>query len=113
MSKKKEKIIKRFDVWLVSLDPALGSETKKTRPAVVLSPDIINQKLQTVIAAPLTTTIKGYPSHIPSAFGNIAGEIMLDQLRSIDKSRLVKKLGNLDKEEAFAACQVLEVMFAY
>jgi mRNA interferase MazF len=107
------KAIKRFDVWLLNFDPTIGSEVKKTRPAVIVSPNIMNEKLLTVIAAPLTSTIKGYPSRIPSSFGDREGEIMLDQIRAVDKSRLFKRLGNIDEYEAVAVSQVLETMFSY
>ncbi len=113
MVARQNKTINRFEVWLLNFDPTIGAEIKKTRPAVIFSPDIMNQKLQTVIAAPLTSTIKGYPSRIPSTFGDQDGEIMIDQLRAIDKIRLVKKIGNIGKAEAIAICQLIEVMFKY
>jgi mRNA interferase MazF len=113
MVKLQKNTFARFDVWLVNFEPSVGAEIKKLRPALVISPDEMNKILATVIVVPLTSTIKEYPSRIPTDFDNRTGEIMLDQIKSIDKSRLVKKLGVLDEQEAIAVCQVLEIMFAY
>lgn len=103
--------MKRFEIWLIEFDPSKGAEIKKTRPAVIISPDTINIHLQTVIVAPLTSTVKGYPSRIATSFDNKGGEIMLDQIRAVDKGRLKKKVGELDTKEARAVCQLLSVMF--
>src|SRR3977135_1604785 len=99
--------MKRFEIWLIQFDPSKGAEIKKTRPAVIISPDTINIHLQTVIVAPLTSTVKGYPSRIATSFDNKGGEIMLDQIRAVDKGRLKKKVGELDTKEARAVCQLL------
>ena len=101
----------RFEIWVIEFDPSRGAEIKKTRPAVIVSPDAMNRHLQTVIVAPLTSTIKGYPSRVLTTFENKGGEVMLDQLRSVDKIRLKKKVGELETYEAEAVCQVLTVMF--
>jgi mRNA interferase MazF len=103
--------MKRFEIWLIQFDPTKGAEVKKTRPAVIISPDVLNTFLHTVIVAPLTSTIKGYPSRMATTFDNKGGEIMLDQLRAVDKSRLKKKVGELDPDEAKAVCQLLTVLF--
>ncbi|HMH22755.1 MAG TPA: type II toxin-antitoxin system PemK/MazF family toxin [Puia sp.] len=103
--------MKRFDIWLIQFDPSKGAEIKKTRPAVIISPDVLNNHLRTVIVAPLTSTIKGYPSRVSTDFDNKGGEIMLDQLRSVDKTRLKKKIGVLDAREAKAVCQLLTILF--
>jgi mRNA interferase MazF len=113
MVKHQRKILKRFEVWLVNFEPSIGAEIKKLRPALVISPDEMNKILATVIVAPLTSTIKEYPSRIQTDFDNKIGEIMLDQLKSIDKSRLLKRIGTIDEQEAVAVCQVLETMFSY
>lgn len=113
MVKRQKKILKRFEVWLVNFEPSIGAEVKKMRPALVVSPDEMNKILATVIVAPLTSSIKEYPSRIPTDFDNKSGEIMLDQLKSIDKSRLLRKIGSIDEQEAIAVCQVLEAMFSY
>lgn len=88
-------VAKRFDVFLVSLDPTIGSEIRKTRPCVIVSPDELNIYLATVIVAPLTTAAKNYGFRVECHFQNKHGSIALDQLRTVDKRRLVKKLGEL------------------
>ena len=90
----------RDEVWLVALDPTLGSEMQKTRPCVVVSPDEANAHLLTVIVAPMTSTIRGYPTRVPVEFQRRRGEIALDQIRSVDRSRLVTRLGDLHKGTA-------------
>ncbi len=105
--------MKRFEVWLTEFDPAKGAEMKKTRPAVILSPDSINKKLFTLIIAPLTSTSRDYPTRISTRFGDIDGQIVLDQIRTVDKKKLIKKLGTLDNEEAVAACRLLGALFKY
>ena len=89
-------VVNRFDVYLIELDPTIGSEIKKTRPCVIVSPNEMNC-LKTVLIAPMTT--KGFyaPSRVELQFQDKTGLILLDQLRSVDKSRLVKKLGTIDK----------------
>lgn len=86
--------MKRFEVWLVNLDPTIGSEIRKTRPAVIVSPDELNKHLHTVIVVPLTTG-KSYPFRVPTKVGGKAGAAAVDQVRTVDKRRLVKKLGAL------------------
>lgn len=83
----------RFDVWLVDLDPVMGSEIKKTRPSVIISPKEINQHMNTVIIAPLTSTIKNFPFRLNCKFQNHNGQIAPDHIRSVDKIRLVRKVG--------------------
>ena len=104
--------MKQFDVYLVNLDPTRGAEMKKTRPAVVISPNEMNKHLQTVIIAPLTHSQKGYPSRVQTTFSGQPGEVVLDQLRAIDKKRLVKKLGKMDATGADHIRQVLQTMFS-
>lgn len=103
-------MVKRFEVYLVSLDPTLGSEIQKTRPCVVVSPDEMHG-LNTVIVAPMTTTKRNYPTRIPIRFGNKAGFIVLDQIRTIDKTRLVKLLGQIDQKSGFEMLKILREMF--
>ncbi len=105
-------VVKRFDVYLVNLDPTIGAEIKKTRPSVIISPDELNKHLSTVIIAPMTTTMHTYPTRIALNFGGKEGQIALDQLRTIDKTRLVKKLGTISKAEAQKMCAVLVEMFS-
>ena len=83
----------RFDVWLVDLDPVMGSEIKKTRPSVIISPKEINQHMNTVIIAPLTSTIKNFPFRLNCKIQNHNGQIAPDHIRSVDKIRLVRKVG--------------------
>lgn len=104
--------MKQFDLYLVNFDPSVGAELKKTRPAVIVSPDAMNKNLQTVIIAPLTHTIKKYPSRVASVFGRKNGEIALDQLRAVDKTRLLKKQGVIDKVTAGNIKLVLQTIFS-
>jgi mRNA interferase MazF len=104
--------IARFDVFLVVLDPTVGSEIQKTRPCVVISPDEMNLHLATAIIAPMTTKGKLYPSRVPVHFEGKDGLIVLDQIRTVDKSRLVKKLGTIDNDEQKAVLNILVEMFS-
>lgn len=104
--------MKQFDVYLINLDPTIGAEIKKTRPSVIVSPDPMNKNLQTVIVAPLTHTIKNYPSRIKSTFGGQSGEIILDQIIAVDKKRLIKKQGIIDNTTSANIKRVLQTMFS-
>jgi mRNA interferase MazF len=102
----------RFDIWLVSLDPTVGKEIKKTRPCLVISPNEISA-LSTVIVAPLTSKGFEFPVRIACKFESKDGLILLDQMRAVDKQRLVKKLGVLDKRTARKVSETLVELFAY
>ena len=102
----------RNEVWLVSLESTIGSEIKKTRPCIVISPDEINKLLRTVIIAPLTSTIKNYPTRVTVVFQTRESSIALDQIRSVDKSRLLQKLGNLSIEDSRSISHILITMFS-
>ena len=104
--------VHRFDVFLVNLDPTLGSEIQKTRPCLVISPDEMNLHISTVIIAPMTTKGRAYPTRVICSFQDKQGQIVLDQLRTVDKSRLAKKLGKLDDETQKQVLSVLAEMFA-
>ncbi|HEY7314245.1 MAG TPA: type II toxin-antitoxin system PemK/MazF family toxin [Gemmataceae bacterium] len=104
--------INRFEIYLINLDPTLGSEIQKTRPCLVVSPDEINHNLRTVIIAPMTTKGKAYPSRVPCRFKRKNGQIVLDQIRTVDQSRLIKRLGQLDAKTAAAVLDTLQQMFA-
>ena len=104
-------VINRFEVHLVALDPTIGSEIKKTRPCLVVSPDEINHAIRTVIVAPMTTKGQPYPTRVPCRFKGKAGQVVLDQVRTVDQSRLVKKLGRIDASTATAVLEVLRDMF--
>src|SRR5438309_5233797 len=105
-------VITRFEVYLVSLDPALGSEIKKTRPCLVVSPDEMNHNVRTVIVAPLTTKGQSYPTRVPCRFKGKDGQVVLDQIRAVDRSRLVKRLGRIGGRAAAAVLDILQEMFA-
>jgi mRNA interferase MazF len=104
--------VRRFEVYLVNLDPTVGSEIRKTRPCVVVSPNEMNLYIRTVIVAPMTTKGPSYPSRVSCSFRGKPGQIVLDQLRTVDKSRLVRKLGRVDRRAASALLSVLTEMFA-
>ncbi|MBJ7901583.1 MAG: type II toxin-antitoxin system PemK/MazF family toxin [Cyanobacteria bacterium RI_101] len=105
-------VAQRFDVFLVNLDPTVGSEIQKTRPSVVISPDEMNRHINTVIVAPMTTRGKSYPTRVVCQFQGKQGQIVLDQIRTIDKSRLIKKLGQISQNEQRMLLEVLAEMFA-
>jgi mRNA interferase MazF len=99
------------EVWLVALDPAKGSEIRKTRPCLVVSPDEMNQHIATVIVVPLTTTVRAYPTPIGIHFQGKAGQAALDQIHTADKARLVKKLGGVPEATSDEMAGVLVEMF--
>lgn len=105
-------VVKRFDVFLVNLDPTKGSEIQKTRPCVVISPDEMNRHIATVIIAPMTTRGQQYPTRIVCRFQGKDGHIVLDQIRTVDKNRLVKKLGQISQDEQKMLLAALAEMFA-
>lgn len=105
-------VVKRFDVFLVNLDPTIGSEIQKTRPCVVISPDEMNRYVATVIIAPMTPKGKTYPTRIACRFQGKNGQIVLDQIRTIDKTRLVKKLSQISQDEQRVVLDTLAEMFA-
>jgi mRNA interferase MazF len=106
-------VVKRFDVYLVNLDPTVGSEIKKTRPCIVVSPDEMNRNIRTVIIAPMTSASKDYPTRVTCIFRKKQGQIVLDQIRTIDKIRLVKKLGTIDSKAQLDVVSTLQQMFAF
>ena len=105
-------VVRRFDVWLVNLNPTLGSEIKKTRPALVVSPDDMNAHISTVIIAPMTTKGRDYPTRVPCTFQGKSGQVVLDQLRTVDKTRLVKRLGEVEAATADTVLETLAELFA-
>ncbi len=105
-------VASRFEVFLITLDPTVGHEMKKTRPCVVISPDDMNQHLRTVIVAPMTSRGRDYPSRVTCRFQGKHGEVALDQIRSVDRLRLVRRLGRISAQTQIAVLQVLERMFA-
>src|SRR5687767_12550387 len=103
-------VVKQYEIYFVNLDPTLGSEVKKTRPAAVISPNEMNQNLNTVIIAPVTSTIREYPSKVDITLQNRSGQIMLDQIRAVDKTRLLNKAGKLNSSEVSEVKQVIREM---
>ena len=106
-------VVNRFDVYLINLDATVGSEIQKTRPCVIISPDEMNRHIHTVIVAPMTTAGKEYPSRIACDFKEKKVHIVLDQIRTIDKKRLVQKLGSVDSETQLKIISVLQRLFAF
>ena len=105
-------VVSRFDVFLVNLDPTQGHEIRKTRPCLVISPDEMNRHIRTTIIAPMTTSGQDYPSRVPVTFQKKQGQIVLDQIRTVDKSRLIRRLGRLDKRTTEKVLGILQEMFA-
>lgn len=103
--------VSRFDIFLVAFDPAIGHEIKKTRPCTVVSPDEMNHHIGTVLVAPMTSKGRDYPSRVACTFQGVEGQIVLDQVRTVDKTRLVKRLGRLSSATADRVLDVLIEMF--
>ena len=106
-------VVQRSEVWLVNLDPTVGREIGKFRRCVILSPDEANRHLQTVTAAPLTSTIKPWPTRVNWRFDGRTGQIAIDQIRAIDKERLIKRLGQLDTATIQRLFQTLDAYFRW
>jgi mRNA interferase MazF len=104
--------VKRFTVWRTRLDPVLGAEIGKTRPAVIISPDEANDRLRTVTVAPLTSLRRAWPTRVPVEFAGQRGDIALDQIRAVDKRRLVQSLGTLSGAEQASLLDALAEYFA-
>jgi mRNA interferase MazF len=105
-------VAKRFDVYLVNLDPTVGSEIRKARPCLIISPDEMNLHIATVIVAPMTSKGRDYPTRVNCTFKGRKGQVVLDQIRTIDKIRLNQKLGTLDKKAQTIVLSVLAELFA-
>lgn len=105
-------VARRFEVYLVNLDPTVGREIRKTRPCLVISPDEMNRHISTVTVAPMTTQERDYPSRVKCVFEGKEGQIVLDQIRTVDAVRLVKKLGEIRPAEQKEVLSVLLQMFS-
>ena len=105
-------VVKRFDVWLINLDPTVGSEIQKTRPCVVVTPDVMNSRLATFTVAPMTTKGRFSDVRAACAFQGKEGHILLDQLRTVDRSRGIKRLGRIHASEQKEVLRILSEMFA-
>ena len=102
----------RYEVYLVNLDPTIGSGIKKTRPCVIISPNEMNRNISTIIVAPLTSTKRAYPTRVNCKVQGKAGQIVLDQIRTVDKQRLIKKIDTITKSTQLKIHKVLNEMFA-
>lgn len=102
---------RRDEVWLVNLDPTRGGEIQKTRPCLIVSPNEMNRNLRTIIVAPMTTTLRPYPTRVAIQFQTKSGQVALDQIRSVDRQRLVRKLGRVSAGTAEQTSESLIEMF--
>ncbi|HPO17202.1 MAG TPA: type II toxin-antitoxin system PemK/MazF family toxin [Candidatus Hydrogenedentes bacterium] len=107
-----EVVAERFDVFLVSLNPTVGHEIQKTRPCLIISPNEMNRHISTVIVAPMTTQGRLFPTRISCRFQGKQGKIVLDQIRTVDKTRLVKRLGRISSATQQTVINVLQEMFS-
>jgi mRNA interferase MazF len=105
-------VVRRFDVFLINLDPAVGAEIQKTRPCLVISPDEMNRHIRTVIVAPMTTKGRAYPMRVTCRFDGKDGQVVLDQIRTVDTSRLVRKLGRISTKTQARVLASLAELFA-
>jgi len=102
----------RFEVYYVNLDPTIGSEIKKTRPCVIISPNEMNNNISTVIIAPITSKLRNYPTRVPCKVENRQGQVVLDQIRTVDKLRLIEKIDILNKVTQTKVSSILVEMFS-
>ncbi len=105
-------VVNKSEIWIVELDPTIGSEIKKTRPAVIISPNQMNYNINTVIIAPMTSKKNNFPTRVEVMFEGKSGQIVLDQIRTIDKTRLVKKIGNINKSTQNHVTRILKELFS-
>lgn len=105
-------VISRFEVYLICLDPTVGHEIRKTRPCLIISPDEANRHISTVIVAPMTTKGRDYPTRVSCSFNGKDGQVVLDQIRTVDKARLAHKLGEIDPATKREVLSALAEMFA-
>jgi mRNA interferase MazF len=103
-------MVKQYEIYMLNLDPTIGSEMNKVRPCVVLSPNEMNKFLNNIIIAPMTSTVKGYPTRVGVNFGGKNGEIVLDQIKTVDKKRIIKLLGNIEKKDIKEIKRVIKEM---
>lgn len=105
-------MIRRFDIVLVNLDPVVGHEIRRTRPCLIISPDEMNRTIDTFIVAPMTTKGRAYPTRVPCTFRGKSGQIVLDQIRTIDRARIASRLGRVAEEAQRAVLAALQELFA-
>ncbi len=106
-------MVNRFEIWLVALNQTTGSEINKSRPCLIVSPNEANRFLNTVVIVPLTSTIKPYPTRLDCLFNERHGQLVVDQIGSIDKTRLIEKLGTMDAHTCKTLCDLIAEMFKY
>ena len=104
-------VVLKNEIWMANFSPSRGTEINKIRPCIVISPDLANQALPNIIVAPLTSTIKNYPSRVNCNFKKRDGQVMIDQIRTIDKRRLIKKLGNIDDATNKKIYEMIKIYF--
>jgi len=104
--------VTRFDVFLVNLDPSVGSEIRKARPCVIVSPDEMNRHVNTVMIAPMTTVYRKWPSRVAVRFGGTHGQVAVDQMRAVDRTRLIRRLGTLSATESAILISTIQEFFA-
>ncbi len=104
-------VVLKNEVWMTTLEPTLGSEINKTRPCIIVSPDVSNKHKKSVVIIPLTSTLKDFPSRVNCTFQNKQGQIVIDQIRTVDKIRLVKKLGNIDEATSKKVYEMIKIYF--
>jgi len=103
-------VINQYEVYLINLDPTIGNEIKKSRPCLVISPDEMNHNISTLIIAPMTTKSRNYPTRVSLQFNKVNGWIVLDQIRTIDKQRIIKKLGAIESKTIEKVKEILNEM---
>jgi mRNA interferase MazF len=104
-------VVSKNEIWMANFSPSKGTEINKIRPCLVISPDLANQALPNIIVAPLTSTIKNYPSRVNCDFKKKSGQIMIDQIRTIDKRRLIKVLGTIDDATSKKVYEMIKIYF--
>jgi mRNA interferase MazF len=104
-------VVSKNEIWMANFSPSKGTEINKIRPCLVISPDLANQALPNIIVAPLTSTIKNYPSRVNCDFKKKSGQIMIDQIRTIDKRRLIKVLGTIDETTSKKVYEMIKIYF--
>jgi mRNA interferase MazF len=104
-------VVLKNEVWMTKLEPTIGSEISKTRPCIIVSPDVANKHKRSVVIIPLTSKLKEYPSRVNCTFQNKNGQIVIDQIRAVDKFRLVKKLGTIDDSTINKVYEMITIYF--
>ena len=104
-------VVLKNEVWMTTLEPTIGSEIRKIRPCIIVSPDVANKHKKNVVIIPLTSKLKNYPSRVNCIFQNKNGQIVIDQIRAVDKIRLVKKLGTIDESTSKAVYEMIKIYF--